>query len=117
MTTVMIVDDDSTTIKLLQTLLELEGFHVVTARSGGEVIPIVEKTSPQLILMDYHLTDMDGVDVVRDLRGRSEYADLPIIITSGLNVETEASDAGASMFLLKPFEPDELSEIFRRLIR
>lgn len=117
MAKVMIVDDDSTTVKLLETLLELEGFEVVTARRGGDVVPLVEQSFPDIILMDYHLTDMDGVDVVRDLRGRAEFADLPIIITSGLNVESEARDAGASMFLLKPFEPDELSGLFKQLIQ
>lgn len=116
MTNVMVVDDDSVTIKLLQTLLELEGFDVTAVRRGADVVPQVKAKKPAIILMDYHLQDMDGVDVVRDLRGQAEYASLPIVITSGLNVEAEAMEAGATMFLTKPFEPDELPGLLNRLV-
>ena len=116
MANIMIVDDDSVTVKLLQTLLELEGFDVIPIRRGADVVPAVLQQNPDAILMDYHLQDMDGVEIVRDLRGRDEYASLPIIVTSGLNVETEAMEAGASLFLVKPFEPDELPRLFNQFI-
>jgi len=62
----MIVDDDRNTVKLLQTLLELDGFVVVVAGRGADVLP-VRASQADLFLMDYHLADMDGVDVVRIL--------------------------------------------------
>jgi DNA-binding response OmpR family regulator len=112
----MIVDDDRTTVKLLQTLLELDGFEVSSAARGADVIPLVNKVRPQVILMDYHLSDIDGVEILRSLRGTSEYAALPIIMTSGLDVEEEVIEAGATLFLVKPFEPGDLPDLFNRLI-
>ena len=116
MANVMIVDDDRTTVKLLQTLLELDGFEVVSAARGMDVITIATRNRPDVILMDYHLTDMDGVEVLKQLRAHSDLHTIPVIMTSGLDVEDEAKAAGAARFLVKPFEPGELPDMFNQLI-
>ncbi len=116
MTRIMIVDDDRTTVKLLQTLLELDGFEIQSAGRAADVMPLALTFQPQLFLMDYHLTDADGVEVIRGLRASDEFANTPIIMTSGLDVEEEALEAGATRFLVKPFEPEELPELFNSLI-
>jgi DNA-binding response OmpR family regulator len=114
---VLIVDDDLTTVKLLETLLELDGFEVAIARRGGDVINVLNKENPDVILMDYHLSDMDGVDILREIReGSSIYTNIPIIMTSGLDVEDEVMEAGANTFLVKPFEPDELPILFNKYL-
>lgn len=112
----MIVDDDRTTVKLLQTLLELDDFEVSAAPRGADVMPLAVKVQPQIFLIDYHLADMDGVEVIRALRESVDFATVPIVMTSGLDVEDEAMEAGASTFLIKPFEPTELPILFNRLI-
>lgn len=116
MAKVMLVDDDRTTVKLLQTLLELDGFDVVIVPRGSDVIPKMHETQPDIVLMDYHLSDMEGADIIRDLRQLPAYVHTPIIMTSGMDVEHEAMKAGATSFLLKPFEPDELPVLFNRLL-
>ena len=116
MAKVMLVDDDRTTVKLLQTLLELDGFDVVVVPRGGDVVPKMTETQPDIVLMDYHLSDMEGVDIIRDLRQHPVFSHTPIIMTSGMDVEHEAMKAGANSFLLKPFEPDELPDLFNRLL-
>lgn len=113
---VMIVDDDHTTVKLLETLLELDGFDVSSVGVGGEVIDAANTFQPDLFLMDYHLSDMDGVDILREMRAGGPFANTPIVMTSGLDVEDEVMAAGASAFLVKPFEPDELPVLFNKLI-
>jgi DNA-binding response OmpR family regulator len=112
----MIVDDDRTTVKLLQTLLELDGFEVAVAGRGADVMPLAEQFTPDIFLMDYHLTDVDGVEVVRALRASERFASTPIVVTSGLDVSEEVIEAGANTFLVKPFEPDELPPLFNSLI-
>lgn len=112
----MIVDDDRNTVKLLQTLLELDGFDVVVSARGGDVVAAAEQNSPDIFLMDYHLADMDGVEVLRQLRAHSRFASTPIVMTSGLDVSDEVMEAGASTFLVKPFEPGELPTLFNRLL-
>lgn len=116
MTKIMLVDDDRTTVKLLQTLLELDGFEISVAGRGGDVMEIALASKPQLFMIDYHLSDMDGVEVIRELRESPQFAHTPIVMTSGLDVEDEALEAGADTFLVKPFEPEELPALFNDLI-
>ena len=113
---VMIVDDDQTTVMLLQTLLELDGFDVTSVANGGDVVEAADKEKPDIFLMDYHLADMDGVEVLRDLRAGGPFANTPIVMASGLDVEDEVMKAGANAFLVKPFEPDELPKLFNKLL-
>lgn len=113
---VMIVDDDRTTVKLLQTLLELDGFEVSIAGRGGEVMDLANQVQPDIFLMDYHLTDIDGVEILRELRASDTFANTPIVMTSGLDVKEEVIEAGANEFLVKPFEPEDLPGLFNRLI-
>ncbi len=115
MSKVLIVDDDRTTVKLLRTLLELDGFDVAIAAFGSEVNKILDEFQPDILLVDYHLSDTNGAEILRELR-RGPYAHLPVVMASGLDVETEVMEAGADHFLVKPFEPDELPGLFRRLI-
>lgn len=113
---VLVVDDDRNTVKLLQTLLELDGFDVAIAPRGADVIPTAEQTNPDIFLMDYHLADMDGVDIVRELRVHPTFSATPIIMTSGLDVADEVLEAGANKFIIKPFEPSELPILFNSLL-
>ncbi len=112
----MIVDDDRTTCALLQTLLELDGFEVVVVNHGDDVIPSASREKPDLMLLDYHLADKRGVDILRTLRSQDAFADLPIVMTSGLDVKDEVMTSGATEFLSKPFEPAHLPVLFNKLI-
>jgi DNA-binding response OmpR family regulator len=112
---VMIVDDDRTMTSLMQTLLELDGYQVVIVSRGGDVIAKAEQTRPDIIVMDYHLADTHGVEIVKDIRAHSTLSQTPIVIASGMDVSDEVLAAGANEFLTKPFDPDDLPVIFKRL--
>lgn len=111
---IMIVDDDQTTVTLLKTLLELDGYDVTVVNRGMDVIPTAESNTPEIILMDYHLTDTHGVEILREIRVHDTLSAMPVIIVSGMDVSDEVLDAGASDFLLKPFEPDDLPVLFNK---
>jgi len=113
---VMLVDDDRTTVSLLQTLLELDGFDVVVAPRGQMAIDKANGEKPDIFMLDFHLSDMDGVTIIKSLRANPLFMKTPIVMASGLNVEDEAKKAGATMFLLKPFEPGQLATLFHKLI-
>lgn len=116
MSKIMIVDDDHTTVSLLQTLLELDGFEIMVVPRGTEVVNAAEKRMPDIILMDYHLADTDGVTVLKDLRAHQTLAQIPVIITSGMDVSDEVMQAGANDFLVKPFEPGDLPRLFNQYL-
>jgi DNA-binding response OmpR family regulator len=105
----MLVDDDHNTVRLLQMLLEMDGFEVVVAPSVELAMEQVKEEKPDAFLVDYHLADSSGEDFVRQIRALAEFAGSPIIMTSGLDHSDDALAAGASEFLIKPFEPTELS--------
>lgn len=113
---ILIVDDDTTMVSLLETLLMLDGFDVVVAKRGGDVISKAEAERPDVMMIDYHLTDMEGVEAIEAVRAHATLSGTPIVMASGLNVEHEALKAGANRFLIKPFEPSELPKVFNELI-
>lgn len=116
MTRIMIVEDDVTSVKLLRILLEeVHGFAVSFARRGSEVQGLAEKDKPDVFLIDYHLIDTDGVELIRSLRKSEQFAKTPIVMASGMDVEKEALAAGANKFLTKPYDPGALAELFTSL--
>ncbi|MBE2196213.1 MAG: response regulator [Anaerolinea sp.] len=113
---VMIVDDDKITVTLLQTLLGLDGFDVVVVPRGGDVLSTAHREQPDVFMIDYNLSDMTGVQVVTQIRGDANLSHTPILMASGMNVEAEALRAGASQFIIKPFDPAKLAGIFHKLL-
>ncbi len=112
----MIVDDDRTTVSLLKTLLEMDGFDVVLVPRGGMVMEKAQQEHPDIFLLDYHLADMEGTTVTKSLRADPQFAKTPIVMSSGLNVEDEAKSVGVNVFLVKPFEPGNLTKILNTLL-
>jgi diguanylate cyclase (GGDEF)-like protein len=104
----LVVDDDPTTVRLLQSLLTLEGHIVTTASGGNEALRLAIETMPQILLCDRSMPDMDGVSLVRTLRqfeaGRRVYV---IMLTADDSEEQAVTglDAGADDYLVKPFRP------------
>lgn len=113
---VMIVDDDRTTVSLLETLLTMDGFDVALVALGGEVLEAARREHPDIIMIDYHLADVEGIEVVKALRADPDFAEMPIVMASGMNVEYEAKAAGATMFLVKPLEPSTLADTLNSLL-
>ncbi|MDW8171633.1 MAG: response regulator [Anaerolineae bacterium] len=114
---VMIVDDDRSTTSLLKTLLELDGFEVSVVARGADALPMAEKKPPCAIVLDYHLSDMRGTQIIRAFRGHAGLAHTPIIVSSGMDVSDEVMAAGATAFLGKPYDPADLSSLLNRLIQ
>jgi len=112
----MLVDDDRTTVSLLQTLLSLDGFDVVPVPLGKTVLERARRESPDVFMIDYHLADIPGIDVIKILRADAQFRQTPIVVASGLNVETEAKQAGANLFMLKPFDPGQLASVLNKLM-
>nr|WP_116247831.1 response regulator [Nocardiopsis sp. FIRDI 009] len=117
----LIVDDDFMVARVHRALVErLPGFTVVgEARTGAEALEMVSRTRPDLVLLDVYLPDMNGIDVLRRLRGPDAGADLPevdvLVITAARDGATvrQALRGGAVQYLIKPFEPAELVERLR----
>jgi DNA-binding response OmpR family regulator len=113
---VMIVDDDRTMNVLLKTLLELDGFAVVVVPGAEAVLTTALAERPDAVLMDVFLADTDGMELLRQMRQHPELSSMPVIMSSGMDVELECQRAGADAFILKPYPPDQLSNTLKKVI-
>lgn len=114
--TLLLVDDDRSILSTLQRLLELEGYEVLTAETGGEALQRFDN-GVDLVVLDLNLPGIDGVEVCRRIRYSST---VPVImLTARDQVEDRVGglDAGADDYLVKPFAGEELLARVRALLR
>ncbi|MCU0474803.1 MAG: response regulator [Anaerolineae bacterium] len=114
---ILVIDDDVAMTKLLKTLLELDGFTVDTASRASDAVRVANAHRPDLFLLDYHLPDMDGTELIKILRADHGFPDTPMVVLSGRYVEPEVMAAGGTGFVLKPYDTSELTALMRRLIQ
>lgn len=118
--TLLIVDDEPQVRKLLETLLQHEGYQTLTAGSGEEALQLVAQQPPDLILLDIMMPGMDGYEVASQLKGDETTAGIPIIMLSALSepsARVNGLEAGAEEFISKPVERVELWLRVRNLLR
>jgi two-component system KDP operon response regulator KdpE len=117
MTRVLVVDDEPQILRALTINLRARHYDVITAATGADALASAAAHPPDLVILDLGLPDLDGVDVVRGLRG---WCTAPIIILSGRTDsadKVDALDAGADDYLTKPFGVDELMARVRAVSR
>jgi signal transduction histidine kinase len=110
-TTIVVIDDEPASCRLVATLLTERGYLVGTAGTAAEGIALVRRCQPALVLMEYMLPDQDGVTLLRELKSLSP--DCSVIICTGGGSEeiaVQLMKAGASEYLLKPFNPSIFAE-------
>jgi CheY-like chemotaxis protein len=115
----LVVDDDEFQHQLLKRLLIEENLELVFTSSGTEAFASLRKRRPDLILMDVNLPDVGGVEAIRRLKSVDQFANIPVIMISGLsekNVVVESLKSGALDFVVKPFDKDVLLAKVRRLL-
>jgi two-component system, OmpR family, response regulator MprA len=115
---VLLVDDDASIRRMLERTLTAEGYEVTAVADGGAALAGVERSMPDLIVLDVAMPGVDGLAVTRRLRGKG--LAVPILLLTArdaLEDRVAGLDAGADDYLLKPFEARELSARIRALLR
>lgn len=121
MATILIVEDDQTILRLLQTLLELEGYEVLIGRRKEQIFHILSQEIPDLVILDVHLWAKEGqkssgYEVLEYIRRTPGLEHTQILMTSGMDLRQQALKAGADDFLLKPYIPEELVNSIRSVL-
>ncbi|MET4073127.1 response regulator [Hymenobacter sp. UYCo722] len=116
---ILIVDDEPNIVMSLEFLMRKNGYQVGIARNGTEALAAIDHTPYDLILLDVMMPDVDGLQVCRQLRARSDRAGTKVIFLSAKSRETDVQkgyEAGADLYIPKPFSTRQLMEKVRELL-
>jgi two-component system phosphate regulon response regulator PhoB len=117
---VLVVEDEDALSALLQYNLDKEGYAVTVAGDGEEALVLIDEQQPDLIVLDWMLPKVSGVEVCRRLRARPETRNLPIIMLTARGEESDrirGLDTGADDYVVKPFSMSELAARIRAVLR
>lgn len=114
---ILVVDDEASIRRILETRLKMVGYEVATAADGEEALEVFNKFNPDLIILDVMMPKLDGYGVTREIRRTS---DTPIIILTALGDVSEritGLELGADDYVIKPFSPKELEARVKAVLR
>ena len=114
---VLVADDEPRITKLVSIALGEEGFRVVTASSGEEALAEGRGSPPDIVLLDIVMPDLDGIEVMRQLRERRPVAVILLTAKGSTADKAKGLDLGADDYIAKPFHPDELAARVRAVLR
>ena len=118
MATILVADDDQKLLKMVRRTLIYEGFEVVTATTGHEAIDRLQTETPDLIILDWMMPQLDGLEMLKQVRAAGD--DIPILMLTARDAvedRVQGLDRGADDYLVKPFAPSELLARLRALLR
>lgn len=117
---VLIVEDEQAQVEMLRYNLESEGYRTIAAADGEEALLRIEEEEPNLIILDWMLPKVSGIEVCRQIRSREATRQVPIIMVTARGEETDrvrGFDTGADDYLVKPFSPIEMMARVRAILR
>ncbi len=117
---ILIAEDEPAQMELLRYNMESADFRTVVATDGASALALVEEEAPDLVVLDWMLPEMSGIEVCRRIRGRPESRSLPVIMLTARGEENDrvrGLETGADDYLVKPFSQAELIARIRALLR
>lgn len=117
--TILLVEDDPWLEKLVSATISRSDFKLIHAKDGEEAITVAVNENPNLILLDVNMPKLDGFEVCKILRGKEQFADIPILF---LTAKSEPADiekgfaSGGTAYMTKPFSPLELLSTIERIL-
>jgi len=118
--TILVVDDEARNVKLIETLLQIQGYTTISASNGTEALAMALSERPDLILLDVMMPDMDGFETVARLKADPRTKPVPVIMVTALDdrdSKLRGLQAGAEEFLSKPIDRADLTVRVRNLLR
>ncbi len=118
--TILVADDDPRLVRVLQINLERDGFIVMTAEDGKQVLAQVQRCRPDLIILDVMMPNLDGPETSQQLRSNPQTQDIPILFLTAILRKPEAQrrnrQGGLTRYVAKPYEIDEILSEVRSLL-
>jgi two-component system KDP operon response regulator KdpE len=114
---ILVVDDEPQITRVLKTTLSSHGYGTRTAADGNEALQVMKNWSPDLLITDLRMPNMDGLDLCRHVRAHSQMPIIVLSVRGEERIKVEALDAGADDYVTKPFSTNELLARVRAALR
>ncbi len=119
MTSILAVDDSASMRQMVSFTLKGAGYDVIEAADGVEALNIAKNKSVNLVLTDVNMPNMDGISLIKELRGLPSYKFTPLLLLtteSGSDKKQAGKAAGATGWIVKPFNPDQLLATIKKVL-
>ncbi|MEW6376190.1 MAG: response regulator [Thermodesulfobacteriota bacterium] len=116
---ILVTEDSPTILEILKSVLEEEGYEVITAMDGHQALELARNEKPDLMILDLMLPKIDGYKVCRMLKFDEKYKNIPIIMLTARTKESEENlgkEVGADAYIRKPFQPEMIIDKIRELL-
>ncbi|MBH0056887.1 response regulator [Pseudoalteromonas sp. SWXJZ94C] len=117
---ILAVDDSASMRQMVSFTLKTAGFDVTEAKDGSEALAIAKQQGFDAVISDVNMPIMDGITLIRELRSLPSYKFTPLLMLtteSGLDKKIEGKAAGATGWIVKPFNPEQLLAVIKKVIR
>jgi len=116
---ILVVDDDAATLRIIELLLERNGYSVRTANTGENALTLIREMVPAAMILDVNMPGMSGFDVCQIIKRDERFDKIPVILLTAQSTPQDfktGHDAGAVIYMVKPFKPERLLQVIRLLI-
>ena len=118
--TALVVDDSTSMRQMVSFTLKESGFDVIEAGNGKEALQNVDGKSVTVVVTDLNMPEMDGMTLIKELRAKSEYKFTPILMLTTESQDSKKQEgraAGATGWIVKPFNPEQLMQVIKKVVR
>ncbi len=118
--TLLIVDDSASMRQMVTFTLRDAGYEIIAANNGRDALAKLDGTKISMVITDLNMPEMDGIELIRELRGRPGLKFTPIVMLTTESQESKkmaGKQAGASGWIVKPFKPEQLIETVRKFVK
>ena len=118
--TALVVDDSTSMRQMVVFTLQTAGFDTIEGANGAEALTVSENKSVDLVITDLNMPEMDGITLIKELRNRPSFKFTPILLLTTESQDTkkqEGKAAGATGWMVKPFNPDQLLAIVKKVVK
>lgn len=115
---ILVADDEPMNIEIMEIIL-MDDYEIESVENGVECLDSIERRMPDLLLLDFSMPKMDGVEVSKNLRNNTKTKNLPIVMVSGFASEEHIKngyEAGVNEYITKPYKPEELLRVVEKYI-
>lgn len=119
MAQILVVEDDAAVRAMLELTLAVEGYSTELVDSGSAALARLDSDPPELVILDVMMPGTDGLEVLRELRTREGWSEVPVVVCTALGADEDiwrGWSSGADYYLVKPFDLDELRGVVLRLL-